>query len=317
MNNNLDQQLDFLLQKGYNVLLEGEHGVGKTAQIMAAFKRAKLRYIMLSGATMDPFIDFVGVPVKVEKPNGESVIQLVRPEYIVDINPQAIFVDEFNRSHKKVRNAVMELIQFKTINGVKMGNDLRVVWAAINPDTDEAGNGVYDTDHLDPAQRDRFQVQITLPFQCDQEYFNKKYTAALGVPAVEFWRQIPENLKRLVSPRRLDYAVQMFKDGGDLRSVLPSAVNPHKLQQALSKQQTIAGDLSELLDDPKKATEFMKDQDNFFRVIPQMVSKEKYRELLNYAPKEFIVVAMGTTVRYASECCIPCRLMVRTRRSGR
>ena len=44
-------------------------------------------------------------------------------------------MDEFSRAHKKVRNAVMELIQFKSINGRKFKN-LKIVWAAINPDDD-------------------------------------------------------------------------------------------------------------------------------------------------------------------------------------
>ena len=40
--------------------------------------------------------------------------------------------DELNRAKPKVRNAVMELIQFRSINGIKF-NNLRMIWAAINP----------------------------------------------------------------------------------------------------------------------------------------------------------------------------------------
>ena len=60
--------------------------------------------------------------------NGNSYLDLVRPQEFQDDEVEAIFMDEFSR-HKKVRNAVMELIQFKSINGRKFKN-LKIVWAA-------------------------------------------------------------------------------------------------------------------------------------------------------------------------------------------
>jgi MoxR-like ATPase len=48
-----------------------------------------------------------------------SYLELVRPKAFRDDEVQALFFDEFNRSHKNKRNAVMELMQFKSINGRK------------------------------------------------------------------------------------------------------------------------------------------------------------------------------------------------------
>jgi hypothetical protein len=273
-------RLDFWLKKNYNVLLEGKHGVGKTSIVIDAFKRNKLRWISLSGATMDPFIDFVGVPVKVKTSSGEQVIDLLRPKYIQDANPQAIFIDELNRSHKKVRNAVMELIQFKTINGQKISKDLRVVWAAINPDGED---GVYDTDRLDPAQRDRFQIQTEIPYLCDRDYFNKKYGTKIGHAAIEYWNNIPKELREKISPRRLDYALTILKDGGDARDVLPVDANVSALTSAI-KFGPVTDQLNKL--SAVDGHKFFADENNFQRAVNTVLTIRKYNWLMEFFPPE-------------------------------
>jgi hypothetical protein len=276
------ERLDFWLKKRYNVLLEGKHGVGKTSVVLDAFKRNKLRWICLSGATMDPFIDFVGVPVKMKTPKGEQVIDLLRPKYIQDANPQAIFIDEFNRSHKKVRNAVMELLQFKTINGQKIGTDLRVVWAAINPDDDA---GTYDVDKLDPAQRDRFHIHTEIPYICDRKYFNTKFGEKLASAAIRFWMEIPEAIREKVSPRRLDYALGVMKDGGDIRDVLPMESNPSRLLSII-KIGLIESQLTPLLKRVNAAREWLSDEENYVAAIWTIIDNKKFNSLLDEIPDE-------------------------------
>ena len=144
-----DEKLDFWLQSNLNVLLIGAAGVGKTARVKQTFKRNKIRFKYFSAATMDPFVDFVGVP-KVCKDDQGEYLEYILPKDIRDGLIEAIFLDEFNRSHKKVRNAVMELIQFKTINGRPFPR-LRVVWAAINPEESEEE---YQVEPLDKAQKE-------------------------------------------------------------------------------------------------------------------------------------------------------------------
>ena len=70
---------------------------------------------------------------------------MVRPQEFQDDEVEAIFMDEFQKT-QKVRNAVMELIQFKSINGRKFKN-LKIVDAGKD---DEEFNY---RDALDPAQR--------------------------------------------------------------------------------------------------------------------------------------------------------------------
>ena len=281
-------KLDFWLKKHYNVLFEGKHGVGKTSIITDAFKRNKLRWLCLSGATMDPFIDFVGVPVKVKDSHGEQIIDLLKPKYIKRANPQAIFIDEFNRAHKKVRNAVMELIQFKTINGQRISSDLQVVWTAINPDE----SGEYDVEKLDPAQRDRFQVQINIPYQCDRSYFTKRYGAKWADSAIEYWNNIPEEIRNKVSPRRLDYALQLIKDGGDARDVLPIDSNVSALLSAI-KVGPVVGALDDLLKaSSEEIYKFFSEDANFDRSLKQVNDNKKYMPLARFFPKEKLAAAL-------------------------
>ena len=118
----IDAKLDFWINKNYNVLFIGKHGVGKTSMVKDAFNRAGLNWMYFSASTMDPWVDFVGCPKEIHKDDGTSYLDMVRPKQFHDDEVEALFFDEYNRSHKKVRNAVMELIQFKSINGRKYNN---------------------------------------------------------------------------------------------------------------------------------------------------------------------------------------------------
>jgi hypothetical protein len=227
------EKLKFYLQNNLNVLLEGKHGVGKTAMIKQVFESAGLvlneSYLYFSASTLDPWTDLIGVPKEIIDSDGNRVLDFVRPRNLSDSSKvQAIFFDEFNRAPKKIRNAVLELIQFKSINGKKFPN-LKVVWAAINPYTEEE---LYDVEKLDPPQRDRFEIFLPIPYECDKDFFIEKY-GDRGLAAVEWWNDLPVEMKDAISPRRLDYAVSNFIIGGDLEDVVPRSSNLSKLKNLL------------------------------------------------------------------------------------
>ena len=276
----MDQTLDQIENKlvqyfklGKNVLLEGKHGTGKTSLIQKVFGDNCKNWLYFSGSTLDPWVDFVGVPKEIEK-NGEYVLSFVLPEKMADNKVEAIFIDEYNRSHKKIRNSVMELIQFKSINGRKFPN-LKVVWAAINPADDEDES--YDVETLDPAQLDRFQVKIKVPYSPDFEYFKNKFSVKIAQGAIEWWDGLPKEAQNLVSPRRLDYALEIFQEGGDIFDVLDDKSNPTKLLVTLQVGSLILK-IKELYDSKsgKETRKFFLSENNFQGALPINKKNKEY-----------------------------------------
>lgn len=221
-----EEKLDFWCRNGLNVLFIGASGVGKTARVKQTFERNNLRYKYFSAATMDPFCDFVGVPKAVKDENGVEYLEYILPRDMRDGKIEAIFMDELNRAHKKVINAVMELLQFKSING-RLFPNLKVIWAAINP---EDGEDVYQVTPLDKAQKGRFEVHVQVPYQPDRTWFVSRYGEHLAKAALDWWAQLPDAQKKEVDPRRLQYALDIYNlPGGDMKDILPQGCNVSKL----------------------------------------------------------------------------------------
>jgi len=222
-----DEKLDFWIKNNLNVMLVGHYGVGKTTRIIDAFKRHNLKFKYFSAATMDPWCDFIGVPKVVTDERG-PYLEYVLPRDMRDGDVEVIYMDEFNRSHKKVRNAVMELLQFKSMNG-RPFNNLRMIWASINPEEE----GDYQVEALDKTQKDRFEIQIGVPYDVSLDYFIKRFDQRQAKAAVSWWEALSDEQKMEVSPRRLEYALKVYNLSGDIKDVLPHSSGPSKLSGLL------------------------------------------------------------------------------------
>jgi DNA polymerase III delta prime subunit len=203
---------------GLNVLLSGPHGVGKTAIIKEVFSDVFGEYYThwryFSASTLDPWVDFIGIPKNYTREDGKEVFGIVPPEHFTgDEEVRAIFFDEINRAEEKTLNALMELIQFKSINGRKFPN-LQCIWAAQNPADDE--DNAYSVSELDPAQDDRFEIQIDIPNKLDKKYFIEKYGKDYFDIAAQWW----EKYKNKVSPRRLDKMLEGHQKGFNLNDYI-------------------------------------------------------------------------------------------------
>jgi len=264
--------LDYWIEHNLNVLLIGNHGVGKTAMVKEAFSRHSLNFKYFSAATMDPWVDFVGVPKEQQDKNG-SYLELVRPKEFRDDTIEVLFFDEYNRAPKKVQNAVMELIQFKTINGRAFPN-LRMVWAAINENTDDGPE--YSTEDLDFAQLDRFHIIMKIPNVPQITYFKAKFKDD-GEIACTWWKSLSPELKNFISPRRLEYVLQLHQVGGDIRQVLPSNCGANSLQLQL-KNGSPTKILDELIEagDKVKLRKWLNVNTNFSQVVDCIASKKEY-----------------------------------------
>lgn len=269
--------LEHSARNGFNVLLVGRHGVGKTAMVKEVFEKIGWNWKYFSASTIDPWVDLVGVPKEV---NG--VLELIRPADLAFDEVEAFFFDEYNRAPKKVRNAVMEVIQFGSINGKKFPN-LKVVFAAINPDDDEELS--YDVEKLDPAQIDRFHIHLPVK-NVPCAYFFKKVYANIGSLAVKWWQEQTKEIKDLISPRRLEAGVRVFLAHGDPQYVFDAdKVNVGEFVEYLDRPDPI-----ELLDkacgmsDVDKAA-FLRDNNQLKHIRKDLLGKERYlKELAHHLP---------------------------------
>lgn len=233
------RKLSWFIENRFNVLFVGEKGVGKTSIIVEALEKAGLKYRYFSAATMDPWTDFVGLPKEKTTKEGVDYLSLVKPLEFATDSVEAIIFDEFNRAPAKVKNACMELLQFGSINGVKF-NNLKIIWAAINPD-----NGDYQVEPMDPAQEDRFQVKLDLPYALNKDYLIQKYPET-ACQAIEWWDSLNDDEKRLCSPRRIDYCLKAFQAGGDLTDFLSNKLNVSYLISKLASK-SIKKQMEELI----------------------------------------------------------------------
>ena len=271
---------------GYNVLFIGKHGVGKTATIKDVFTEMYGdRWKYFSASTLDPWVDFVGIPKIVSDEHGDH-LKLIRPSFIEKDEIEAIFLDEFNRAPNKVINAVMELIQFKSINGHKL-NNLKVIWAAINPEDEE---DTYSVNHIDPAQFDRFQVHLNVPFKIDEEYFNTKYPSTASI-FIQWWKDLPKDIQSSVSPRRLDYVAEAHMNGCRLEDFLPNNTNVvelHKMLKNLPFREQLKSVINE-----QEAIKFLGDINNSLKLLEMVKTNDIdaisfFKKFGKIIPKELV-----------------------------
>ena len=282
------EKLNFYIKNNYNVLFVGKHGVGKTSIIKKAFNEAGLKWRYFSASTMDPWVDFVGIPK--EQNDGEiSYIDLIRPKDFAKDDVEALFFDEYNRSKEKIRNAVMELIQFKSINGKKF-NNLKIVWAAINPPDEDEEEFGYDVEKIDPAQLDRFEIHVEIPYKPSLDFFSKKYGKVMSKSAISWWNDQSQDVKDLISPRRLDYVLDVYTKNGDISDVLGKKIANNELIRTLAE-----GPIKEKLEklyknnDQNEIISFFENENNYSSSIKLVSKKNEYlSRFLHLFPKEKI-----------------------------
>ena len=160
--------LDFLMEafklasreKPCKITLEGPHGIGKTALILAAIQKFKeeygedLKFWQVSVPTADP-IHIAGLPEIVTDLQGKKSVSFIALNDLLEAD--IIFFDELTRpAGPEVTNAMFELVNQGTINGEPI--NARIIIGAYNPGDVEG----YDTMPLDPAFADRFEMHFTM-----------------------------------------------------------------------------------------------------------------------------------------------------------
>lgn len=246
---------------GMNLLLVGLHGVGKTEAILTFCRENGVTLKYYSCATLDPYTDLVGVPTprrycmndrvwlstdrdgcpvcgaKLEEEDSAVVeaLKMVRPREVDDA--ELIFFDELNRAPDAVQNAVLEIIQFRSINGERLPH-VRACWAAINPP-----DGDYKVSDLDPALIDRFDAFVDIQPKPQVNYMAQTLPKPIAQALFSWWgehNQARRGIENFISPRRLMKIGQVFMATGDFRPALPKWIqcDRNKLAALLERAQT-------------------------------------------------------------------------------
>lgn len=228
------------IENDQNVLLIGLHGTGKTETVRALAEEMGLKVKSYSCSTLDPYTDLVGVPVPKQTEDGRDYLKQIRP---LDIDEaDIVFFDELNRARPEIQDAVLEIINNKTINGEPLPK-LKCCWAAINPP-----DGDYKVDELDPALMDRFDAYIEFTPRPSVAYM-AQYMPKKVAKALKAWYDDHNKNKRkeYISPRRLHKIGVIFMTHQNKRAVL--AAMPPGIKSDTNKLYRMLEDAIEPEDD--------------------------------------------------------------------
>jgi MoxR-like ATPase len=141
-----------------NIMLAGNHGIGKSEIVEKFFTGRSQRVVVLFLGQMSDPGDLIGLPARDSKTNKTEFLP---PWWFpADNKPVVLFLDELNRARPEILQAVMDLALNKTLAGRKLPDGSRVI-AAVN-EGDE-----YQLTQLDPALVSRFNVYQFSPTQAE------------------------------------------------------------------------------------------------------------------------------------------------------
>ena len=289
--NPLVKKLTKLAHGNFNVMLVGSHGIGKSTVVKAVAEDLNYVFKYYSSSTMDVYSELIGLPVPGDK--EEKVIDYYRPRDVHQA--EFIFFDEMNRAHPRVLNAILEIIQFKSINGVPLPN-LKMVWAAINPPGED-----YQVEDLDPALVDRFHAFIKMKAEMNVEYLSSVMSTELAQGLADWWEEeLNDQQRRILTPRRMEYIGTMVESDVPWRDALPqghefpSAELDQRIRAAQSGETNLLITKETILQDPSMFIEKLVENPQYAIKIANFMTKFdqaelfKCRDLLESLPKDLV-----------------------------
>ena len=162
------QELHQLLEctpASHNIMLVGNHGIGKSQILTNYFKEKGMEVVALFlGQMADPG-DLIGLPNKDEK-TGKT--DFMPPYWFpIDGKPIVLFLDELNRARPEILQTIMDLALNRKLAGRHLPEGSRII-SAVN-----AGDQYQLTD-LDPALVSRFNIVNFKPTAAEWLLWAKK-----------------------------------------------------------------------------------------------------------------------------------------------
>ena len=133
----------------HNIMLVGNHGIGKSEILTEFFREKGMPVVALFLGQMSDPGDLIGLPCKDEK-TGKT--DFMPPYWFpTDGSPIVLFLDELNRARPEILQTVMDLALNRKLAGKLLPEGSRII-SAVN-----AGDQYQLTD-LDPALVSRFNI---------------------------------------------------------------------------------------------------------------------------------------------------------------
>ncbi len=140
----------------FNPLFVGPPGVGKTEIVQQWCKARNLKSITYTAATLEA-PDLRGYPI-IETINGRQRMVTAAPDTLPDEGEGVVILEELNRGTTSIMNCIMALTDKRRGFDNYTLPEGWIVVGCINPDNSSDGGALYDTNTMDPALRDRFQM---------------------------------------------------------------------------------------------------------------------------------------------------------------
>ena len=137
-----------------NIMLVGNHGIGKSEVLTEHFAALGMKVVPLFLGQMSDPGDLIGIPNRDDK-TGKTVFM---PPYWfpLDGKPIVLFLDELNRARPEVLQTIMDLALNRTLAGRSLPEGSRIISAVNEGDQ-------YQLTDLDPALVSRFNVMTFRP----------------------------------------------------------------------------------------------------------------------------------------------------------
>ena len=133
----------------HNLMLVGNHGIGKSEILTRYYKDKEMKVVALFLGQMSDPGDLIGLPHK-DISTGRT--DFIPPYwYPVDGNPIVLFLDELNRARPEILQTIMDLALNRKLAGRPLPPGSRII-AAVNE------GDQYQLTDLDPALVSRFNI---------------------------------------------------------------------------------------------------------------------------------------------------------------
>lgn len=210
-----------------NVLIRGPKGCGKTtlARVFAARWRRPF-FEVHCGA----FVDAEQWFGKDRLNDGETWYRKARFIHAVETPDCVVLLDEINRAHPEVLNAILGLLDWRrSLWSDDLTYEVRVASGVVFFATLNEGEEFYGVNPLDAAVRDRFPRTVRLDYPPRKEEARILHAHGLSMRLAEKLTDFAHTLRKAprptpISTRQLLVAAEEMCEGASLREAVETAV---------------------------------------------------------------------------------------------